>query len=55
MKKIEDRRKPAPNTSAQAKEPVKPSKKKIGKNTTVYPADVGHHGTDKEQGLNAEE
>lgn len=36
-------------------EPVKPSKKKIGKNTAVYPATIGFHGSDKEEQLNVEE
>ncbi len=36
-------------------EPVKPSKKKIAKDTTVYPATTGFHGRDKEENLNVEE
>jgi hypothetical protein len=36
-------------------EPVKPSKKKIAKNTTVYPATTGFHGSDKGEDLNVEE
>lgn len=52
MKKVQKR---IANTSPQAKEPVKPTKKRVAKNTVVYPANLGYHGTDKESSLNAEE
>jgi hypothetical protein len=44
-----------PVLKVQRTEPVKPSKKKIAKETTVYPATTGFHGSDKEENLNAEE
>jgi hypothetical protein len=44
-----------PSPKIQHAEPVKPSKKKIAKDTTVYPATTGFHGSDKEENLNVEE
>lgn len=49
----QQRRKAAPKV--QHVEPVMPSKKKIAKETTVYPATTGFHGSDKEENLNVEE
>jgi hypothetical protein len=54
MKKQADS-KSKPSPKIQHVEPVKPSKKKIAKNTTVYPATTGFHGSDKEENLNVEE
>jgi hypothetical protein len=53
MKKQAQKTKRSPKI--QHVEPVKPSKKKIAKDTTVYPATTGFHGSDKEENLNVEE
>jgi hypothetical protein len=55
MKKQATSKKNNPSPKIQHVEPVKPSKKKIAKDTTVYPATTGFHGSDKEENLNVEE